>query len=283
MTESMEKQSYFIKFTATLFLLCFFAQLSAQAQSDAFRHITPRDGLPNGYIQTMTQDSKGFIWIGTDSGLGKHDGYSMTTYRNDSRDSSTISGEIIYDIIEYDETTFFLATDGGLNLFNPATEVFDLFTVPDSLPDPGIVQDLLLFDEHSMWIAAGSGLFHVDPTTLRDVNPNVEFFEIPGVGANQAANLTALATDSLNNLWVGSDSTLFKFDLEAKNFEDIGPVDDDIARILEGNIWSMLSTSGNHLIITSLTGGLAILKDADNGFEKVKQLGEYNIEELPPT
>lgn len=102
--------------------MIFFAQISVQAQSDIFRHITPRDGLPSGYIWSMAQDSKGFIWLGTVYGLGKHDGYSTTIYRSDPQDSTTITGGLVFDIIEYDETTLLLATDGGLNHLNPAID-----------------------------------------------------------------------------------------------------------------------------------------------------------------
>ncbi|TVQ73249.1 MAG: GHKL domain-containing protein [Balneolaceae bacterium] len=265
---------------AGLFLvLSMCVQLSVQAQSHEFRHVSPRDGLPSGFIWTITQDSKGFIWIGTNEGLGKHDGYATIAYRSDAQDSTTLSGGNVYDIIEYDETTFFLATSDGLDLFNPVTEVFNRISVPDSIPDPVAVRDLLLLDEHNMWAGAGSGLFHVDPATLRDENPKVKFYGLPGLQENQAANITALAADSLKNLWVGTDSNLFKFDLETNEFTDMDPVTDGAANVIQGTIWSMLYTSGKDLLITSETG-LAMLRDGERVIEEIKQLGEYNTRDL---
>jgi len=275
----MIKKTAIKKFSGLFLILCFCAQLSVQAQSQEFRHITPRDGLPSGFIQTMIQDSKGFIWFGTNAGLGKHDGYSTIQFRPDPEDSTAISGGVVYDILEYDEKTFLVATDGGLDLFNPASKIFDRISTPDSIPDLVAVQDLLLIDEHNMWVAAGSGLYHVDPTSLTNENPNIEFFKLPGIQDNQAANIYALATDSLKNLWVGTDSTLFKFNLETKAFTDSDPVSDAAANIIRGTIWSMLYSSGGDLLITSTTG-LAILKDGERVIEEVKQLGEFDTGDL---
>lgn len=263
-----------------IFLFLFLCvQTPVQAQSEAFRHITPRDGLPSGFIRTIVQDSKGFIWIGTNAGLARHDGYSTISFRDNPEDSTSIEGSTVFDFIEYDETTFLIGTDAGFNLFNPATETFNFFTVPDSLPDPGQVQDLLLLNEHQLWMAAGSGLYHIDLRTVDQPAPEVAFFEIPGLEENQIANLTAIATDSLNHIWAGSGTALYKFDLDTEGFVDIGPVSNDAARVLEGAIWDMLYTSENDLLITS-ANGLARLEDGENEIKEVKQLGAYGRRDL---
>jgi len=267
------------KAAALFFVVCFCTAAVLQAQSQNFRHVTPRDGLPSGFIWKITEDSKGFIWIGTNTGLGKYDGYSTTAYTNDVQDSTTISGGIVYDILEYDETIFFVATDGGLNIFNPATEVFEGLSLPDSLPETSTVRDLLLINDQSMWIGSSAGLFHVDPSTIQGDNLLIEFFPVPGTQGEQVSGITAIASDSLKNLWVGTDSTLFKFDMQTKSYADIGSVSDDAKQVIEGNIWSMLYTSGGDLLITSTTG-LAILENGGNEIKEVKQLGEFGVNEL---
>ena len=275
----MIKKTGFNKISGLSLVLCLCVQLSLQAQSQEFRHISIRDGLPSGYIHTITQDNKGFIWFGTNAGLGKYDGYSTKAYRHNPDDNTAISGRSVYDIIEYDENTFFVATNGGLNVLNPATEVFHPFTVPDSLPSPQIVRDLLLINDHSMWIGADTGLYHVDPATLKDENPDITFYELPGLQQDQSANIMALATDSIKSLWVATDSNLYKFDLETNTFADLEAVESGAANVIQGNIRSMLYTSGNHLIIASATG-LAILRDGESVIEEIEQLGEHNAENL---
>ena len=82
-------------FTDITFLLLFFTGLLffntnnyCQAENALFDHLTVEDGLSNSLIFDMTQDSLGFIWIATQDGLNRYDGYSFKVFR--SEDSSKI-------------------------------------------------------------------------------------------------------------------------------------------------------------------------------------------------
>ena len=273
----MIQQSMVKKVAALFFIVCFCTVGTLQAQSQVFRHITPREGLPSGFIWTMMQDSKGFIWMGTNAGMARHNGYSTISFSADSDDSTSISGDSVSDIIEYDETTFLVASSGGIDLFNPATEEFMLLEAPDSLPQMGGVSDLLLIDDQTLWVVAENGLYLMDPSTLENNSPEMEHYPFPESNADGAPGRYSLAADNNNNLWVGTSSTLLKFDVDLREFVDIGPVSDEAAEIIEGTIWTMLFTSRNTLLISS-TEGLAILEEGDDQIRAVQQLGDAGPE-----
>lgn len=63
--------------------------LSAQI----YRHLTTDDGLPSDHVYRTAQDFRGFIWILTDKGLVKYDGYHMKIF-------STRNGLPVNDIWE---------------------------------------------------------------------------------------------------------------------------------------------------------------------------------------
>ena len=62
------------------------------AQSDNVIHYPVRSGLPAGYILHMEEDRYGFMWIATNRGLSKFDGYNFKNYTSQLRDSTAMSG-----------------------------------------------------------------------------------------------------------------------------------------------------------------------------------------------
>ena len=77
-------------FAGTLAALIFTTDCFAQGPKLPFKHITNEQGLSNSTIETIFQDSKGFIWFGTRDGLNRYDGYQMVVYRYGAKDSNSI-------------------------------------------------------------------------------------------------------------------------------------------------------------------------------------------------
>jgi ligand-binding sensor domain-containing protein len=64
-------------------LFFFFANICCtitHAQTPNFKHYTVNDGLPSSSIYTVSQDSKGFVWVATDKGVVKFDGYGFKVF-----------------------------------------------------------------------------------------------------------------------------------------------------------------------------------------------------------
>ena len=109
-------------------LVLLFAGLSvclpAQQGKIFFNRIGIEDGLPQGHIFSMTEDSEGFLWFCTLGGLAKYDGYTFTNYVSDGRDSTSISASFVYKIIEDGKGRFWVATQNGFNRFDRRTGKF---------------------------------------------------------------------------------------------------------------------------------------------------------------
>lgn len=66
-------------FCITILLFLLYA-CAACGQQPLMRHFTVRDGLPSNMIYYVLQDSKGFLWFGTDLGISRFDGHSFKTF-----------------------------------------------------------------------------------------------------------------------------------------------------------------------------------------------------------
>jgi ligand-binding sensor domain-containing protein len=90
-----------------------------------FEHLTIEDGLSQNAGLTIFQDSKGFLWIGTQDGLNRYDGYTFKIFKRDADNPNSLSHNSILAITEDKEGFLWIGTwGGGLNRFDPATETF---------------------------------------------------------------------------------------------------------------------------------------------------------------
>lgn len=89
-----------------------------------FRHLTFDNGLSHADANVVVQDKRGFIWIGTYSGLNRYDGYETRCYYNELSYISKPYLNRIHDISVSDEGLLWLATSAGIQLFDPYNEEF---------------------------------------------------------------------------------------------------------------------------------------------------------------
>lgn len=112
-------------------LLAFFLVPSftlAQNKHLKFEHLQTGAGLSHSNVICILQDSRGFMWFGTRDGLNKYDGYKFTVYRNDPKNTQTISNNYIFDITESSDGDLWIATwGGGLNHFDRQKKSFTSF------------------------------------------------------------------------------------------------------------------------------------------------------------
>ncbi len=96
---------------------------SLPGQDISFHRYTNQDGLPINNINDIVQDQDGFIWIATDAGLSRYDGYTFKTYTLDmAREGSLPSNLIMTLNVDAANKLWILTTDRGLCTFNTETE-----------------------------------------------------------------------------------------------------------------------------------------------------------------
>ena len=108
-----------------LSLLFLFISVGAESKEYMFRHVEADEGLSNSQVNTILQDSRGYMWFGTSSGLNRYDGYQMKVYRSNRQDIHSLPDSYIRDIREDAEGNLWVQTSVGYALYNPLTDDFD--------------------------------------------------------------------------------------------------------------------------------------------------------------
>ncbi|WP_336518310.1 sensor histidine kinase [Pollutibacter soli] len=185
----------------TLFCLLNVSFAFAQSQALYFRNLNTDNGLSNNKVNCILQDRRGFMWIGTDDGLNRYDGFRFEVYRHDAAVPSTISGNIITDLLEDKDGVIWIATaDGGLTRFDyrksPA-EKFRQFKhkSSDSSSIPGNIVNSILEDKLGyLWLAtSGQGIIRF--------NKSKEIFDEPV--RSRSRTVLDLELDHLGRIWAG--------------------------------------------------------------------------------
>ena len=102
-----------------------FISLAAGAKDYMFRHIEADEGLSNSQINTIYQDTRGFMWFGTSSGLNRYDGYQMKVYRSNKNDAHSLPDSYIRNICEDATGLLWIETSVGYAIYHPQTDNFD--------------------------------------------------------------------------------------------------------------------------------------------------------------
>lgn len=139
-----------------------FWALPGRGQSYSFSHLTVDNGLSNNSILSIMQDSRGFMWFGTYHGLNKYDGYRITPYLANAKDSSAISDNSITCLYEDRQHTLWVGTHlGGLNRYDRNQDAFIHYSSESRLPyrlSGNWVTSIFEDSKGRLWVGTDYGL-----------------------------------------------------------------------------------------------------------------------------
>ena len=114
-------------FLFSVLFLIFSPLLVSQNVNIRFDQIGTKNGLSSSTIFCIFQDSKGFMWFGTQEGLNRYDGKNIIVYKDSTPNTKVINGifgNVINRICEDKNGKIWVGTDKGLLKFDPTIETF---------------------------------------------------------------------------------------------------------------------------------------------------------------
>lgn len=177
-------------------------------------------------VRCILQDSRGFLWFGTEDGLNRYDGYTLISYRHNPRIASSISSNDITSLHKDRSGSLWIGTyGGGLNKFDWKKETFihyrhDPYN-PSSLSSNNVS---FIYEDRSdtLWIGTISGgLNKLIPDDNRNSHPTFKSYKHDVNNPNSLSSnmIYSIIEDSFGNLWIGTDGGgLNKLDKENDTF-----------------------------------------------------------------
>ena len=179
---------------------------AASPRSLRFERLGLEQGLSQESGLTILQDRTGFIWIGTQAGLDRYDGYQVKVFRNDPLDRTSLVDNYVQASYEDSQGRLWFGTKGGLTRFDSAQQRFVRYPAPGGMAQNNQTVLAIAGDRAGgMWLGTADGLKHFDPATgaYRDYRHDGAD---PGSLADDRVN--AVAVDLGGNVWIGTGDGL---------------------------------------------------------------------------
>jgi ligand-binding sensor domain-containing protein/serine phosphatase RsbU (regulator of sigma subunit) len=193
-----------------LYLIILFNLIIAQGQNQRFKTLSIKEGLSQSTVNCIIQDKKGLIWLGSQDGLNKFDGYEFTHFKKQITDSNSIPDNNIQSLIEDSKGNIWIGTYGsGIAIYNPISNKFKRINSTNS----GLSDDIIMcFIEHknAMYIGTKRGGLNVYDYNTKVVTPlEIENNSLIQIRDIDIFNNTLYAVTSLggvhileNSIWV---------------------------------------------------------------------------------
>lgn len=178
---------------------------------------TSADGLTHNYINHILLDTRNFLWIGTQCGLNRYDGYSFVNFTKTFNDSNSLSDNFITSLVNDCYGNIWIGTHKGLNYYNIKTSTFKTYyNYPaDSNSISGnLINDIYIDNNNIAWILCRNTLDRFDHQ-----NNKIKHYKIPVITDDLPGfTLYTLKEDMDENIWIGSSMGLFCFNKKQKRF-----------------------------------------------------------------
>jgi len=231
---------------------------------------TQADGLPQDTIRRITQTTDGYLWLGTEEGLARFDGYDFASF---TKANSPLPSNSITWLAAGRNGALWIGTTAGLVRYRDGA--FTVFTVHQGLPGDVISS---VFEDHqgTVWITVGTSLCRLDGSRItifptqqlqpiqaprvvyEDRHNTMWFAGVGGLVRLENDNLVpvlgpqelngsipiVLTGDNGDNLWLSGTKGVIRRSQDGKltKFSSRDGLPDDVIRALwvgpDGSVWA---------------------------------------------
>ncbi|MBP2161152.1 MULTISPECIES: ligand-binding sensor domain-containing diguanylate cyclase [Asticcacaulis] len=170
--------------------------------AETFQHVTAQSSEVRNPT-SLIQDRHGFLWIGSQNGLVRWDGYRFRLYRPDPDRAGALPDIDVRNLFVDGEGRLWLATNvGGLARYDETSDSFTAYTAGPKGLSHVTVTSMAGDGKGGLWVGTWGGLDHLDPRS-----GIIQKAVVTGLPSEK---IGALLRDPAGNLWIGTSAGLVR-------------------------------------------------------------------------
>lgn len=253
-----------------VFCQVFILNVCAATLRSEFDTFDTEDGLSQSTVHCVLQDSRGYLWVGTDDGLNRYDGTQFVQFHSDPEDSTTLSNSGVWSIFEDRTGSIWVGTQkAGLNRFDRRAGRFEQVltdAVKELLHGDAIVcisQDQI----GNVWAGTTkSGLIRVDNMSGTVQVINSQTGDLP------TDRIRCLVIDGSKHLLIGtSNKGLIRLDVTDATWSYMA-MGDTTAKVPFSNVQNLAMDPAGNLWLATLDAGVQFCRRKPLGMDRFAEV-----------
>jgi signal transduction histidine kinase/ligand-binding sensor domain-containing protein/DNA-binding response OmpR family regulator len=245
-----------IKITYVFLFLTFLLSrhVNGQIQNSLFKNYMVQDGLVDEKIHCVFQDSKGWIWVGTDYGVSKFDGYEFIQLNLNDSISAILAKSLVRNIFEDSHGNIWIGSDIE-GVFQYISSEYKLVQHLKGRS----VWDFYESESNKLLVATTDGLFSLDTK-----NSATNLIVNKKINDLTSDFIRKIYVDNTKRIWLGTDNgitvlnsdyTLYKKYLVGDNYA-----------VLENEVWDIFLDDENQIWVGTYLGGVKQYNESSDSF-----------------
>ncbi|MFC0348866.1 sensor histidine kinase [Undibacterium danionis] len=237
-----------------------------------FERIGNEDSLPMNIVTALAQDASGLIWIGTQGGLVRYDGYRFEKFVHNPRNPDSISGDYIKSLwAAPDGKVWIGGLSSGISIFDPHTGKFaPLRYGADGAQsiDLGAIQSIQGDRRGGVWIVGSDqGLLYLSPDRKQATSYRHRADDPQSLLDDK---VRSIYLDQQETLWIGTTNGVQKLKKGRTQFELIATDIKHNDSLIGHEIRSIFQAQDGKIWLGFAKNGAAWIDPATSQLHRVK-------------
>ena len=182
------------------------------------------DGLPQSFVEQVHQDQKGFLWIATQDGVTRFDGYDFENFFSNPFDSSSILSNYIIEINDWGKDSLCFTSALGISIFDPVAKTFNNYPIGLNNKSIGKITSSSIITKDSLVLSCTNGLYGIKLTNQEAIVTPLKF-----------AHSVTKSFLFKDQLFLVSDSSIYRLN-DKNSYETILQFDQPILNVFRDEI-----------------------------------------------